>query len=71
MSNRKFHIHIEANIKDELTAELKEAAYILTGLNYHLTQWQNHFGAEKRSNLKVWQNKANEWMEKRKNIIEE
>ena len=69
--NKKFHIHIDAKTEDELAAELKEAAYILTGLNYYLNEWQNKYGAHARQNLKSWQNKANEWMEKHKTIIEE
>jgi len=69
--SKKFHIHIDADNEEALKKELKELAYILTGLREYTKIWSQEYGSASLRNKKVWEQKADEWIEKHKIIIEE
>mgnify|MGYP000732855766 CR=1 FL=1 len=66
---RTFHIHIKADSDEDLKTELKEAAYILTGLHESTKKWQSEYGSQNRADMQRWQNKAQEWVDKHKKFI--
>ena len=70
MAANKFHIHIKTSAPIEVENELKEVAYIMTGLRHHTKIWQEQYGATNRNNMRLWEQKADEWIKKHKVIIE-
>ncbi|MBA3706361.1 MAG: hypothetical protein H0W84_10845 [Bacteroidetes bacterium] len=43
--------------------ELKEAAEIITKLRYNTKEWEEHYGADRRSRKKYWEIKADLWID--------
>lgn len=71
MSYKKYHIHISAKTEEDVKKELADVAYIITGLREHTKKWQQYYGAPNRNNMKLWEQKADEWINKHKIIIED
>jgi hypothetical protein len=68
--SRKFHIHIKASTEEQLKDELKELAYIITGMRQAQKRWHNEFGSASLKQRKEWEEKADEWIEQHKTFID-
>lgn len=64
-----YHLHIQADTVDDVEKELKELAYIMTGLRKWQKKWKDEYGANNRYNMQKWEAKADAWIEKHKTII--
>ena len=71
MSGKKFHVHIEATTPEQLQAEVKELANILTGLRETTKVWQNSYGSRPLQHKVYWETKADQWINDHKIIIEQ
>lgn len=67
---QRFHVHINANTPDQLTAELKEAAYILTGLLLSVKQFDEEYGSVNARRKNEWKQKAIDWLQNHKVAVE-
>lgn len=45
-------------------ASLRELAEILVKVRYHTRQWEKYYGADTRKRKKLWEQRADEWIEK-------
>lgn len=61
-----FRIHIPAETDEQLKSEVQGLAHILTGLREAEKKWNREYGADNRSRLKYWQDKADAWIENHK-----
>lgn len=71
MDGKRYHVHIVANTPEELKSELQELAHILTGLREHQKAWHNNYGSQYLKGKVYWENKADQWINYHKIIIEE
>jgi hypothetical protein len=68
---KKFKINIDSEDPEVLKEEVKELAFILTGLRETTKFWQDHFGAENRNRMRRWEEKADAWIEQHKIVYEQ
>lgn len=63
---RKYRIHIKADADDKVKEELREVAYIITGLREATRKWKSEFGYQNKLRMQQWEAKADEWINKHK-----
>ena len=63
---KTFRIHIKAETESEVKEELKELAYLATGMREWQKKWKEDFGYANKENMKAWEKKMDEWIEKHK-----
>ncbi len=63
---RKFRVHIKADTDEKVKEELREVAYIITGLREATKKWNKEFGYQNKLKMQQWEAKSDEWINKHK-----
>ena len=68
---QKYHVHIKADSESDLKEELREAAFLLTGLYESVEASDKSYGGAAKQVKNEWKAKVKAWVEKRKTYIQQ
>ncbi len=63
---RPFKIHIKCENESDMKEELRELAYLATGMREWQKKFDSQFGANNREKKKHWEAKMDAWLNKYK-----
>lgn len=68
MNQPVYQVHITVENDQDIQPELIDLVKILWHLRYHTKEWEAEYGFENKRRKKVWEGRADKWLEKNVHI---